>query len=62
MKSKISKYLDPLLEVISQDKYHWWFALMLDPHYVNELTDFIKLYEIETFDTNLHLYRLHLYA
>ena len=52
MKSKISKYLDQLLEVISQEKYHWWFALMLDPRYVNDFMDFRKMDEIETVDTS----------
>ena len=36
VKSKLVKYLDPLLEVSSEDKYHWWFALMINPQYVNE--------------------------
>ena len=31
MKSKLAKYLDPLLEVPSVDKYHWCFALILYP-------------------------------
>ena len=51
VKSKLAKYPEPLLEVLSADKYHWWFASMLDQHYVNELTDVRKLHEIETADT-----------
>ena len=51
MKRKLAKYLEPLLEVTSSDKYHWWFALMIDPRYVNELTDVRKMHEIETVDT-----------
>ena len=34
-KRKLSKYLEPLLEVPSSDNYHLWFALMLNPLYVN---------------------------
>ena len=51
MKRKLAKYLEPLLEVTSSDKYHWWFALMIDTRYVNELTDVRKMHEIETVDT-----------
>ena len=35
VKSKMTKYLEPLLHVPSAEKYHRWFALMLDPQYVN---------------------------
>ena len=48
---KLAKYLEPLLEVPSADKYHWWFALIIDSCYVNEFTYVRKLYEIDTFDT-----------
>ena len=34
VKSKQAKYLEPLLEVPSADKCHWWFALMIDLCYV----------------------------
>ena len=51
VKRKLPKYLESLLEVPSSDKYHWWFALMLNPCYMNELTYFRKLHLIETVDT-----------
>ena len=51
MKSKLAKYLDPLLEFPSSDKYHWWFYLMLNPRYINESIDVRKLHEIDTVDT-----------
>ena len=51
VKSKISKYLEPLLQVPSAEKYHWWFALMLDPQYFNELVDFRTLHKIYSIDT-----------
>ena len=51
VKSKLAKYPEPLLEVLSADKYHWWFASMLNPRYINEFTDARKLHEIETLDT-----------
>ena len=47
-KIKLAKYLEPLLEVPSSDKYHWWYSLMIDPRNVNELTDVRKLHEIDT--------------
>ena len=34
VKSKLAKYLELLLEVPSEDKFHWRFALILDPRYV----------------------------
>ena len=51
MRSKLTKYLEPLLEVPSVDKYQWWFGLILDPLYVNELTYVRRLHEIENVDT-----------
>ena len=51
VKRKIASYLDPLLEVPSEDKYHWWFYLILDPGYVNVLTYVRKLHEIDTVET-----------
>ena len=51
VKSKLAKYHDPLLEVPSEEKYHWLFYLMLDPSYFNELGDVRKLHEIENLDT-----------
>ena len=44
MKRKLAKYLGPLLEVPSENKYHWCFSLMLNPHYVNELVDVRNLH------------------
>ena len=35
----------------SADKYNWWFTLMLDLWYVNELKYVRKLNEIETVET-----------
>ena len=52
VKIKLYNYLEPLLEVPSADKYHWQFSLILDPHYVKELTYVRKLHEIETVDTS----------
>ena len=51
VKIKLAKYLDPLLEAPSSDKYHWWFSLMINPHNVNEFMDVIKLHDTETVDT-----------
>ena len=52
MKSKLAKYLDPLFEVPSAYKYHWYFDLMINSRYVNEFTDVIKMHEIDTVDTS----------
>ena len=40
MRSKLDKYLELLLEMPSEHRYHWWFDLILYPRYVNELTNF----------------------
>ena len=52
MKIKLAKHLEPLLEVPSADKYPWWFALFLDPRYVNLITDVRKIHEIDTVYTS----------
>ena len=31
VKSKLTKHLEPQLEVLSEVKYNWWFSLMIDP-------------------------------
>ena len=46
VKSKLEKYLEPLIHVPLQEKYHWWLDLILDPHCVNELTDVRELHGI----------------
>ena len=51
VRSKMARYLEPLLHVPSSDKYHWWFALILDLHYMNELLNVRELHEIESVDT-----------
>ena len=53
VRTKLAKYLEPILEVTPADKYQWWFELSLDPRYVNELAYFRKLDEVETFDTRI---------
>ena len=35
MKSKLEKYLEPLLHVPLSEKYHRWFSLILYARYVN---------------------------
>ena len=52
VKSKLDNYLDSLLGVPSEDKYHWCFSLKLYPRYVNEFTNVGKLNEIETVGTS----------
>ena len=34
VRNKLAKYLDQLLEVPSEDKYHCCFDLIIDPRYV----------------------------
>ena len=51
VKSKLAKYLEPLFEATSAYKYYWWFSLMINPRYANELMDVRKLHEIETIET-----------
>ena len=51
VRTKLAKYLEPILELTPADKYQWWFELTLDPRYVNELAYVRKLDEVETFDT-----------
>ena len=51
VKSKLAKYLEPLLHVPQLDKFHWYFYLLLDPRYVNEFTNVRALHEIDSSET-----------
>ena len=51
MKNRLKKYFEPLLHVPLLDRYHWWFALILDPRYLNGLAEVRALHEIESVET-----------
>ena len=51
MQRKLARYLEPVLHMSLSDHYHWWFALISDPIYANELTYVKALHEIESVET-----------
>ena len=50
---KLTNVLAPLLQIPTPAKYHYWFALFLDPRYVMELTDIKSFHQSKHIDTKL---------
>ena len=53
VKEKLTNVLAPLLQIPAPEKYHYWFALFLDPQYVMELTDIKYFHQSENIDTKV---------
>ena len=53
IKDKLTNFLAPLLKIPEPTKYHYWFALFLDPQYVMELTDIETFHQSENIDTKV---------
>ena len=51
LKDKIANVLAPLLKITASKKYHYWFALFLDPRYVMELKYIKTFHHSENLDT-----------
>ena len=51
VKEKLTNVLAPLLKITAPKKYHYWFALFLDPGYVMELKDIKTFHQSENVDT-----------
>ena len=51
VKDKITNVLAPLLQIPAPTKYHYWFALFLDPRYVMEIKDIKIFHQSENLDT-----------
>ena len=52
-KENITNVLAPLLEIPALTKYHYWFALFLDPRYVMELTYIKYFHQSKHIDTKV---------
>ena len=50
---KLTNVLAPLLQIPAPTKYHYWFALFLDPLYVMELTDIKSFHQSKHIDTKV---------
>ena len=53
VKYKLTNILVPLLQIPEPTKYHYWFALFLDPPYVTELTDIKTFHQSKNNDTKV---------
>ena len=49
----LANFLAPLLQISAPTKYHYWFALFLDPRYVMELTDIKSFHQSKNIDTKV---------
>ena len=53
VKDNIKKLLAPLLQILAPKKYHYWFALLLDPRYFMELKDINNFHQSKNVDTKI---------
>ena len=53
VKDKLTNVLAPLLQISAPTKYHYWFALFLDPRYVMELNDIKTFHQSKNVDTKV---------
>ena len=58
VKDKLTNVLAPLLNITTPTKYHYWFALLLDPRYVMEIKDIRNFYQSENVDTKKIVQRM----
>ena len=50
---KLTNVLAALLQITVPKKYHYWFALLLDPRYVMELKDINTFHQSKNVDTKV---------
>ena len=53
VKDKLANVLAPLLQIPAPTKYHYWFAILLDPWYVMELKDINTFHQSKNIDTKV---------
>ena len=53
VKDKLTNVLAPLLQIPAPTKYHYWFALFLEPRYVMDLKDINTFHQSKNIDTKL---------
>ena len=53
VKENITNVLALLLQILAPTKYHYWFALLLDPRYVMELADIKSFHQSKNIDTKV---------
>ena len=51
VKDKLTNSLAPLIQIKAPTKYHYWFALFLEPRYVMAIKDIKTFYHSENVDT-----------
>ena len=58
VKEKLTNVLAPLLQITAPTKYHYWFALFLDPRYVMELKDIKNFHQSKSIDTKVLVHKM----
>ena len=53
VKDKFTNVLAPLLQIPAPAKYHYWFALFLNPRYVMELMDIKSFHQSKHIDNKV---------
>ena len=53
VKDKLTNVLVPLLQITAPTKYHYWFAIFLDPRYVMELNYIKNFCQSKNVDTKV---------
>ena len=53
VKDNLTNFLASLLQLPAPTKYHYWFALFLDPHYFMEIKDIKTFHQSKNIDTKL---------
>ena len=53
VKEKLTNVFAPLLQIPAPTKYHYWFALFLEPRYVMEITDINSFHQSKHIDTKV---------
>ena len=53
VKENLTNFLAPLLQIPAPTKYHYWFALLLDPWYFMELKDIKTFHQSKNIDTKV---------
>ena len=53
VKENLTNVLAPLLQIPAPTEYHYWFALLLDPGYVMEITDIKSFHQSKNIDTKV---------
>ena len=58
VKDNLTNVFEPLLQNPAPTKYHYWFAILLDPRYVMELTDIKSFHQSKHIETKVLVHQM----